>query len=357
MPDASANILTHATTADPDPVSRYRNPLRACRHLLSARPEPVSDALMYVLDHLQASLLNLPPVHPIELADIPKPHSHPARDPATASPPTSNGPRLIAPVPILHPHMSCPLPVVRPATAEPLSRVPSEARSSSPIASDEGTFATPGSWPSEVDSTPPALPTALVGEAPPVGPLVAPSANVDRAAQTTATVKVPPPTPAASAKPASAAPVAAITKPSPQLVVPQSKPNPTPTSLAPTSATATKSAQPVNGSTTNNVNVTAAVPTMPLTMPPSIPEPFHFLMQLLEVSRLAGTEQQLRSWVGVRMNRGIYTRAGVANFKQYSQAAVKAGAIVMGGEQAHAWIALAPAWHGKIPITPAAKGY
>ena len=85
-------------------------------------------------------------------------------------------------------------------------------------------------------------------------------------------------------------------------------------------------------------------------MPASVPAHFHALMQMLEQSRLAGTERPLRSWAGVRVPPGTYAKAGVTSFKQYSLAAEKAGVVDMGGTQAKAWIALSEAWHGRIPV-------
>ena len=94
---------------------------------------------------------------------------------------------------------------------------------------------------------------------------------------------------------------------------------------------------------------TSETPVTTLSMPPSIPEHFHFLVQILEQSRLAGTEKPLRSWAGIRLKPGTYKQAGVSAFKQYSLAAEKAGLVILGGTQASAWISLSPIWHGKVP--------
>ena len=82
----------------------------------------------------------------------------------------------------------------------------------------------------------------------------------------------------------------------------------------------------------------------------SIPHFFHPLVQALEESRMSGTSQPLRSWVGLRIPRGTYAQANVATFKQYTAAAEKAGLVELGGLQAKAWISLRPEWHGKIPV-------
>ena len=83
----------------------------------------------------------------------------------------------------------------------------------------------------------------------------------------------------------------------------------------------------------------------------AIPRFFHPLVKALEESRLRGLLKPLRSWVGLRIPTGTYAEAKVSSFKQYTTAAEKAGLVELGGQQAKAWIALRPEWHGKIHIS------
>lgn len=226
-------------------------------------------------------------------------------EPASAPPQRLNNP-IMAPEPIPFPHRRFEPPIVRPATVEPLSRVlgvrvePSSVPASS--SSSEDTFHTPVPIPSDaIDVTPPT--SALDVE----------EASISDAGH--------PPPPLSEHEFASRS-----RPPSPTGIPPGSGPGVAPPVVDP-----------------------AALQLAEESM--SIPRFFHPLVKALEESRLRGLLKPLRSWVGLRIPSGTYAEAKVSSFKQYTTAAEKAGLVELGGQQAKAWIALRPEWHGKVHIS------
>lgn len=219
---------------------------------------------------------------------------------------------VIAPSPVPFPSPGYP-PVVRPATVEPISRIPTEdsppSLSTSPTSSEEDTPAI--STPRSVsDGASQACPSDKISD-----PLLVPVSAVDTS----------PATSVETTSPVASAPEA-LEDPQPQTAHTIFKPGAT-------ASFATDSVKPT------------AEPDLA-----SVPPHFHCLMQVLELSRLRGLEKPLRSWVGLRLPKGTYGLAKTTSFKQFSVAAEKAGVVVLGGNQAGAWIALSPSWHGKVPV-------
>lgn len=76
--------------------------------------------------------------------------------------------------------------------------------------------------------------------------------------------------------------------------------------------------------------------------PQSQPTRSHFLplIQELEALRAEGQDYPLRSLVGSRLGRGIYTLAGAANFSQYVGWAEQEQLVQLGGSKGTAWISI-----------------
>ncbi|TBU50101.1 NYN domain-containing protein [Dichomitus squalens] len=268
-------------------------------------PAPDDEPSAYVSHILQTSATLLAPVSAANPTSAP-PSSRDSTngaEPASAPPDRLNAPPLIAPEPIAFPRLAFEEPILRPATVEPLSRVPSESSQSSvsgsAVSSSSGDLLrTPDYVLAEaLDVTPP-TPALDVDESP-ITPIADPVQALPPTAQEEPTPHSPP-----------------------VVVVEITAPVPPPVSFAPNA------------------------------VPSSIPHYFHPLVKALEESRMSGSPRPLRSWVGLKIPRGIYTQANVPKFKQYAAAAEQAGLVELGGVQSSAWISLRPEWYGKIPVHP-----
>ena len=89
--------------------------------------------------------------------------------------------------------------------------------------------------------------------------------------------------------------------------------------------------QPETGSSLHDVPSPQPQPTRSLFLP---------LIQELEALRAEGQDYPLRSLVGSRLGRVIYTRAGAANFSQYVAWAEQERLVQLGGSKGTAWISL-----------------
>ena len=232
-------------------------------------------------------------------------------EPGSAPPQHLNNP-IMVPEPIPFPHRRFEPPIVRPATVEPLSRVLSVRvePSSVPVSASlsEDTFHTPVPIPSDaIDVTPPT--SALDIEETCISDAGNPLPPLSEHEFASCLRPPSPPSP-----------------PSPAGIPPESGPGAVPPAVDPAALQLVEKSTP-------------------------IPRFFHPLVKALEESRLRGLLKPLRSWVGLRIPTGTYAEAKVSSFKQYTTAAEKAGLVELGGQQAKAWIALRPEWHGKIHIS------
>lgn len=223
---------------------------------------------------------------------------------------------VVAPAPSIFPTLDYAPPLVRPATVEALSRI----RSGSPQSSSPSLTTSPTS--SEEDITGPSDSEGPLPDGPSDGPSSAPplaALNIDK-----------------KSSPVAPAAMSHVTSPTPQTL---KSPQPQPTSTHPE----------LDAITPSSPDSVKSTPELDLS---AIPAYFHHLMKVLELARLRGSEKPLRSWVGLQLPKGTYDHAKVKAFKQYTLAAEKAGVVVLGGGvQAAAWVALSPAWHGKVPVS------
>ncbi|EMD38653.1 hypothetical protein CERSUDRAFT_113830 [Gelatoporia subvermispora B] len=100
-------------------------------------------------------------------------------------------------------------------------------------------------------------------------------------------------------------------------------------------------------------NITRPSPTTPTTPLPPIPPHFSILIDLLALHRAQGNPRPLRGTIAVALvgrSKDVYANAGVRRFKDYTMLAESAGIVELGGFEAQAWIALTPAWCGRVAV-------
>ncbi|PPQ89119.1 hypothetical protein CVT25_006491 [Psilocybe cyanescens] len=78
---------------------------------------------------------------------------------------------------------------------------------------------------------------------------------------------------------------------------------------------------------------------------PVVPVHFKVLVQCLQNYRLKGNFRPLRSIIAPEVAKsGVFKKAGVDRFKQYTMIAVELGIVELGGTEGDAWIFLKPQW-------------